>query len=653
MTALHYNKFIGGDSMAEVLQGSKFEKDFIERTYSSIVSDMSIAFSELVANSWDAGATLVSITLPEKKGQSIVIEDNGSGMTDKEFQQRWMTIAYNRVAHQGQYIEYNSSNGKAKRLAYGRNGVGRHSMLCFDSQYQVETWRDGKCNTYKISVDGGDSAFSIREHYTSDKSGSGTRLTVKAVKKTPIKSEVMRTLGYRFLFDPEFSVFVNNEKIEFQKNIAPIITQKIPLKLKPSIEVSIYQIPDGEKTTATNGIAFWAGARLVGNPSWNIGSTRVEDARRKFALRHLIVVQADCLIDDVRFDWSGFQNTEPVNEAYAAVTRFVREFRVNYYKSKVTEVKKDVIRKNIDKIETLSIPALYDLKGFFENYLEQRPEIDGDELNIIINALISVLQSRNGMSLLEKLSKMDIEDMDSLNEILDQWSVSDIRIVLDEIDQRLRVISAIEKLSNDPTTDELHVLHPLISQAKWLFGVEFDNPNYTFNRTLTTVLSDLLKSQRKEDVDINWLKRPDLAIGSNFSLSCVCTEDVDENEIFVVDKILIIELKKGGFTIGRDEMNQADEYVDAIYRGNKLNCKPKIKAFVVGDKVSPSISRKKTQEDYGEVYAYTYRQLVQTAGKRLFNLKNKLSVRYEELSPKDYLSEVLEEPRQTELALAE
>lgn len=125
-----------------------------------------------------------------------------------------------------------------------------------------------------------------------------------------------------------------------------------------------------------------------------------------------------------------------------------------------------------------------------------------------------------------------------------------------------------------------------------------------------TLLSNLLKSQRKEDVDINWLKRPDLAIGSNFSLSCVCTEDADENEIFVIDKILIIEVKKGGFTIDRDEMNQADEYIDDIYHGNKLNCKPKMKAFVVGDKVSPSISTKKTQGDYGEVYAYTYRQLV-------------------------------------------
>lgn len=639
--------------MGEILQGSKFEKDFIERTYASIVSDISIAFSELVANSWDAGATSVLITLPDKKGDFIVIEDNGSGMTDKEFQQRWMTIAYNRVAHQGEFIEYNSSKGKAKRLAYGRNGVGRHSMLCFDSSYQVETWREGKCNKYVISVDGGDSAFSVVEHTTTEKSGSGTRLTVKAVKKTPRKSEVMQTLGYRFLFDPEFSVFVNDEKIEFQNNIAPVVSKQIPLKLRPYVEVSIYQIPDGEKTTATNGIAFWAGTRLIGNPSWNIGNIRVEDARRKFALRHLIVVQADCLIDDVHYDWSCFNITEPVREAFAAVTRFVRDFRNGYYKGKVTEVKKEVIRKNIDRIETLPTPALYELKGFFENYLEQRPEIDIEELNIIINALVSVLQSRNGMSLLEKLSAMDLEDIDTLNEVLNEWSISDIRTVLDEIDQRLKVISAIEQLCNDRTTDELHVLHPLVSQARWLFGIEFDNPNYTFNKALTTVLKTLLQSQRKENIDIEWAKRPDLAIGSDFTLSSVCVEDVDENEIFIVDKILIIELKKGGFTIGRQEMNQAEEYIDAIYKGNKLNCKPKIKAFVVGDTVSPSISTKKTQEDYGEVYAYTYKQLVQTAGKRLFNLKDKLTVRYQELNAKDYLAEILGEPRQMNLPIAE
>lgn len=302
--------------MSNIIQKSLFENDFIERTYSSVVSDMSIAFSELVANSWDAGATNVHITLPDKKGGKIVIEDNGTGMTDKEFQQRWMVIAYNRVAHQGEYIEYLSAKGKAKRLAYGRNGIGRHAMLCFDNKYTVETWREGECNEYVINVDGGESAFSVINHDKYSKDGNGTRLSVNANKRVPTKSEVMCTLGYRFLFDPEFSVYVNDEKIEFTQKVTPILTKQISLKSNETIEASIYQIPDGEKTTATNGIAFWAGGRLVGNPSWNIGDIRVEDARRKFALRHLIVIQADCLIDDVYYDWSRFNNSQKVTEVF-------------------------------------------------------------------------------------------------------------------------------------------------------------------------------------------------------------------------------------------------------------------------------------------------------------------------------------------------
>lgn len=386
--------------MAETIRKSTFEKDFIERTYSSIVSDVTIAFSELVANSWDAGASTVYITLPSEAEGTVVIEDNGSGMTDNEFQERWMVIAYNRVAHQGQYIEYASSQGKARRLAYGRNGVGRHAMLCFDDQYKIETWRDGLCNRYWISVDGGDSAFSVVEHDAFPKEGHGTKLSVKAVKRFPLKEEVKQTLGYRFLFDPEFAVYVNKEKIEFQNNLQPLVSKDITTKAKNNIKVSVYTIPEGEKATATNGIAFWASGRLVGNPSWNVGSTRVEYARRKFALRHLIVVQADCLIDNIQYDWAKFLNTEKVRDVFSAVVQYVREYRIEYYRGKVSEVRNDVIRRNLDEIETLSIPALYDLKGFFEYYLKQRPEVDNDELSVIIDALVSVLQARNGVFLL-------------------------------------------------------------------------------------------------------------------------------------------------------------------------------------------------------------------------------------------------------------
>ena len=68
----------------------------------------------------------------------------------------------------------------------------------------------------------------------------------------------------------------------------------------------------------------------------------------------------------MQYDWAKFLNTEKVNDVFSAVIQYVREYRVEYYRGKVSEVRSDAIRRNLKRIETLSIPALYDLKGFFE-----------------------------------------------------------------------------------------------------------------------------------------------------------------------------------------------------------------------------------------------------------------------------------------------
>ena len=69
---------------------------------------------------------------------------------------------------------------------------------------------------------------------------------------------------------------------------------------------------------------------------------------------------------------------------------------------------------------------------------------------------------------------------------MENWSVKDALTVLDEIDKRISVIEAIRKLSSDKTADELHVLHPLIASARWIFGPEFDSPEYSYNNQLQT-----------------------------------------------------------------------------------------------------------------------------------------------------------------------
>lgn len=629
-----------------------FERDFIERTYPSIVSDVSTAFAELVANSWDAGATKVNISIPSKRGEYIIIEDNGSGMTDDEFRNRWMVIAYNRVAHQGDYIDFIApDNTKLRRLAYGRNGVGRHALFCFNEEYTIETWKDGTLSTYEISVKGGDSAFSIEKFTQTPKQGTGTRIIVKAVKNLPDASAIIKTLGYKFIFDPKFEVCVNGIKVEYHNTLRPDKEDVVSSKYG-DMKVAIYKIPDGEKSTSNSGIAIWVNGRIVGKPSWILGDYRIEDARRKFAIKHVVIVQADFLIDEIQYDWSAFRKTEKVLEANKALASYIRKYRIEYYKGKTTEVREEAVRANKDAIRSLSIPAVYDLKHFFDNYLEQKPEVESDDLNIIVSSLVNVLSNERGLSLLSKLSVMSDASLSELDKILDEWSVSDIKMVLDEIGERLAVIDAIQKLCSDPNTDELHVLHPLISQARWLFGVEYDTPNYTFNRRLSTVVKELLDGALKEDTTINWNKRPDLVYAADHTVSATCVEDFDENGFSCVDKILIIELKKGGFCIGRNEIVQAEGYVESIYKGNKLNSKPKIKAYVVGDEVDPSTSHHKTQEDFGEVFAYTYDQLVRTAEKRLFNLKTKLEEHYSQFNSEDYVNAILNEPEQLKIANA-
>lgn len=162
-------------------------------------------------------------------------------------------------------------------------------------------------------------------------------------------------------------------------------------------------------------------------------------------------------------------------------------------------------------------------------------------------------------------------------------------------------------------------------------------------------MKELLDGELKEDTTINWNKRPDLVIASDHTISATCIDEIDENGISCVERILIIELKKGGFKIGRNEIGQAEGYIESIYKGNKLNAKPKIKAFVIGDSVDPSTSHHKKQEDFGEVFAYTYDQLVRTAEKRLFNLKTKLEEHYNQFNGEDYVNMILNEPEQLKL----
>ena len=119
--------------------GSLFEENYLLRTLGRIAQDAEIALTELVANAWDAGASLVDLTIPPTRDLVLSVEDDGHGMTSMQFKGRWMKLAYDRIKHQSAIVEFPPERQDWRRKAYGRNGVGRHGLLCFADRYLVET----------------------------------------------------------------------------------------------------------------------------------------------------------------------------------------------------------------------------------------------------------------------------------------------------------------------------------------------------------------------------------------------------------------------------------------------------------------------------------------------------------------------------------
>jgi hypothetical protein len=88
--------------------------------------------------------------------------------------------------------------------------------------------------------------------------------------------------------------------------------------------------------------------------------------------------------------------------------------------------------------------------------------------------LANLEKARSGYQLLETLSNLDPSDLDTLTEILDAWTVSDAKKVLEELQFRLDLISKLEKLVESHDADELHDLQPLFERGLWIFGPEFE-----------------------------------------------------------------------------------------------------------------------------------------------------------------------------------
>ncbi|MFO3797960.1 MAG: ATP-binding protein, partial [Anaerolineales bacterium] len=350
-----------------------------------------------------------------------------------------------------------------------------------------------------------------------------------------------------------------------------------------------------------------------------------------------VIVDTKGYEKDIEEDWTGFRSSDVVRELYRAAAEHIGKVSRELAEEIVEAASEDALTQNRGELATLGQGARIEVAEFTKVVAQAHPTISPDFLATAVKAVINLEKSKSGAALLQKLSVLAPDDVAGLDQLLTEWTIKDALRVLDEIDSRISVIETIRRLSDDPDTDELHTLHPLILRSRWLFGPEFESQEYCSNATLKTIAKELFKYPEAQFV--NERHRPDIIVlpdKTTVQMTGIEAFDPADPTLTQLQQVLLIELKKGGFELTRKEVNQADGYVQDIAASGALSGAPFICGWVVGQKVAAGVAKDKTlrneSRDYGRVRATTFGALVDTANRRLLKLKDALGARYGNIS---------------------
>jgi hypothetical protein len=117
----------------------------LEHLGMNLYSNVPAVLSEIVANSWDADAETVNVTI-DKVNESITIEDDGIGMDRDDVIDHFLTVGFKRRAQ----IELTPVK---KRKPMGRKGIGKLSSFSIARVVDVFTIKDGERTAFRMDRD--------------------------------------------------------------------------------------------------------------------------------------------------------------------------------------------------------------------------------------------------------------------------------------------------------------------------------------------------------------------------------------------------------------------------------------------------------------------------------------------------------------------
>lgn len=529
----------GDSDMSRVLL--RFQVDSrIATLLSQEYSSSERALKELVDNAWDADAERVVIVLPKPlSGESIVIKDNGTGMTEEELRRHYLSIAADRRSRRGE-----RTSGK-KRLVKGRKGIGKFAGLMAAAVMTLETHARGRLCRISLRLDDLSQVEDIEQLNISLQSEPcgpelhGTTITLSDLHQGlayPDANRLRQILLQDYGRQDDFAITIDGKRLDVDDVSGSYSEQEQELPSAGKVKLR-FSISDGKSGLRQPGITLRVDGKAVGRPGF-FGLDQRDDFPSKLLRKLYGEIEADGLRDHITAGWdAAVENSELLREVEGYVQPILREAYEQQYRREIQLAQARLQRAILTRLSALPEHkrAFADraIKKILDKYYGE-PE---SKVEPVVNVLLEAMERSDYRILLEHIAEATPGDVAGVAERLDEFGLAEMAFLVQQATARQVFLDQLEALARDAATTEA-VVHKALERNLWVFGPEYSL--FSSNSTLRRQVEDVLgKTYTGDKAD----KRPDLLLNENLS-----------------GQYLLIEFKRPSHALNHDDYLQAIGY---------------------------------------------------------------------------------------------
>lgn len=554
----------------------------------NLYSNIPAVLSEVVANSWDADAANVSVSI-DSADKTITIIDDGCGMTSEEVNDRYLSVGYAKRLDSAKSPIFG-------RKYMGRKGIGKLSMFSIAKTVDVITKKDGVVSSFRMDIDeiektiqNGNSSYhpkSLGISEDEDLINDGTKIVLSNLKKSISSATpefLRKRIARRFSIIGEkfnFSVIVNNKGVSVEDRAyyshlqyiwyygeegAAVAENANKVQKKIQRENTVYDKESGKEKYAVSG---WlgtvdnAGALKDGDENLNKiviivrGKVGQEDILGEFSegglySKYLIgEIHADFLDDDEKEDiaTSSRQDYKKDDSRYEALKDFIYGELKNIQKD-WTEFRNDAgleQAKEIDpRIQEWFDGLPVDEKRTAKKLLGKVNQIivDDDKRKEVLRYGILAFEKLRYNQQLSKLDSLDANNLEALGSVITGFDEIEATLYYQIVKERIGIIKYFQTLVDDNEKEK--AIQKYLFDHLWLLDPSWERAHKTefMEKTVFNALgihSDKLTSdERLGRLDIGYRE--------------------------VTGKHIIVELKRAGRSVTTSELvDQVMKYSNAI-----------------------------------------------------------------------------------------